>query len=158
MTVAKHHINHEIHRRHLYMASFSSIGSVILSFAIVAFVYFFFWISVLPFMLIEEGNWGGHWVLLCLSERFVLWSKGRSCWSLYMHFFAQKYIFSCDDGSNITFRSVHHHRTYVLRWVCATIVPSASYDFDGCPWVDGFVIARFLPLTVHASTWLLCWR
>lgn len=38
------------------MASFSTIGSIILSFAIVAFVYFLFWISVLPFMLIEEGN------------------------------------------------------------------------------------------------------
>lgn len=38
------------------MAPFSAIGNVILSLAIAAFIYYFFWISVLPFMLIEEGN------------------------------------------------------------------------------------------------------
>lgn len=37
------------------MATYSTIGSTILSFALTAFLYYFFWVAVLPFMRIEKG-------------------------------------------------------------------------------------------------------
>lgn len=50
MNFWKHHINRRIH-----MATYSTIGSIILSFALTAFLYYFFWVAVLPFMRIEKG-------------------------------------------------------------------------------------------------------
>lgn len=37
------------------MATYSTIGSIILTFALTAFLYYFFWVAVLPFMRIEKG-------------------------------------------------------------------------------------------------------
>lgn len=39
------------------MASNSSVGKFICGAALAVFLYYFFWVSVLPFMLIEEDNW-----------------------------------------------------------------------------------------------------
>ncbi|KAH8319321.1 hypothetical protein KR067_000633 [Drosophila pandora] len=38
------------------MASNAQLGKLILSAAIFAFSYYFFWVAVLPFMLIDEAN------------------------------------------------------------------------------------------------------
>ncbi|KAH8385810.1 dolichol phosphate-mannose biosynthesis regulatory protein [Drosophila serrata] len=38
------------------MASNAQLGKIILIAAIAVFFYYFFWVAVLPFMLIDEGN------------------------------------------------------------------------------------------------------
>lgn len=38
------------------MATYSTIGSIILAFALTAFLYYVFWVAVLPFMRIEKGT------------------------------------------------------------------------------------------------------
>lgn len=40
------------------MASNAQLGKIILIAAIAVFFYYFFWVAVLPFMLIDEGELG----------------------------------------------------------------------------------------------------
>jgi len=42
------------------MASNAQLGKLILIAAIAVFFYYFFWVAVLPFMLIDEGEFGGQ--------------------------------------------------------------------------------------------------
>ncbi|KAI8117739.1 dolichol-phosphate mannose synthase subunit 2 [Lucilia cuprina] len=38
------------------MASNAKVGEIVLIVAVSIFLYYFFWVSILPFMLIDEGN------------------------------------------------------------------------------------------------------
>ncbi|XP_029405559.2 uncharacterized protein LOC105225030 [Bactrocera dorsalis] len=38
------------------MASNSQVGKIVVVVALTLFLYYFFWVSILPFMLIDEGN------------------------------------------------------------------------------------------------------
>lgn len=64
---------------HILMASNATVGNVILSAALTVFGYFVFWIAVLPFMRIEDGEYcrdetclgSGHRALCISSQRLV---------------------------------------------------------------------------------------
>ncbi|XP_037879430.1 dolichol-phosphate mannose synthase subunit 2 [Glossina fuscipes] len=38
------------------MASDANVGKIVFVIAVSVFLYYFFWVSILPFMLIDEGN------------------------------------------------------------------------------------------------------
>lgn len=39
-----------------YMASNAKLGEIVLVIAVSIFLYYFFWVAILPFMLIDEGK------------------------------------------------------------------------------------------------------
>jgi len=52
------------------MASNAQLGKIILISAIAVFFYYFFWVAVLPFMLIDEGEFSTASVIHPLIHKF----------------------------------------------------------------------------------------
>lgn len=52
------------------MASNAKVGEIVLVIAVSIFLYYFFWVSILPFMLIDEGKFSIFTIIYTLRVSF----------------------------------------------------------------------------------------
>lgn len=52
------------------MASNAKVGEIVLVIAVSIFLYYFFWVSILPFMLIDEGKFTIFTIIYTLRVSF----------------------------------------------------------------------------------------
>lgn len=69
------------------MASNANLGKLILCIAFLIFLYYFFWIAILPFMRVEEGK---------KENKFFVENRGKTFVTfVYFNSFADNWILQC---------------------------------------------------------------